>query len=86
MSLLALFLSPLFPRVSFRSCSSFHCFVFVVDSLSLPPQGTLKGLDNQTTIVLSDCRERIFGEADGVEEVALGLYIVRGDQICCVGA
>ncbi len=49
-------------------------------------QGTLKGLDHQTTIVLADCKERIFGEGEGCEEVALGLYVVRGDQICCIGA
>lgn len=47
--------------------------------------GVLKGIDHQTTIVLTDCRERIFSETDGVEEVVLGLYIVRGDQICCIG-
>ena len=45
-------------------------------------QGVLKGVDMQTTLVLSECRERIFSESGGVEEVALGLYIVRGDQLC----
>ena len=49
---------------------------------SLVPQGVLKGVDMQTTLVLSECRERIFSEGGGVEEVALGLYIVRGDQLC----
>lgn len=47
--------------------------------------GTLKGLDHQTTLVLTDCKERIFSEGEGCEEVALGLYIVRGDQICVIG-
>ena len=39
----------------------------------------------QTTLVLSDCRERIFSPSGGVEEVSLGLYIVRGDQLCVIG-
>ena len=34
-------------------------------------QGVLKGVDMQTTLVLSECRERIFSEDGGVEEVAV---------------
>ena len=50
-----------------------------------PTQGVLKGVDMQTTLVLSECRERIFSPSGGVEEVSLGLYIVRGDQLCVIG-
>jgi len=67
-------------------CSLFSLiYLRYLFSIAESLQGTLKGLDHQTTIVLTDCRERIFSEGEGVEEVALGLYIVRGDQICCIG-
>ncbi|CAG8478737.1 11058_t:CDS:2 [Ambispora leptoticha] len=47
--------------------------------------GTLKGFDQTTNIILSGCHERVFSETEGVEKVPLGLYIIRGDNICVVG-
>ena len=44
--------------------------------------GVLKGFDNTTNIVLGDCKERVFSVEAGVETVDLGLYIVRGDNMC----
>ena len=47
--------------------------------------GLLKGFDQTTNVILEDCNERVFSSAGGVEQVALGLYIVRGDNIAMVG-
>lgn len=48
--------------------------------------GTLKGVDNQTSLVLAEARERIFSPDSGVEEIAVGLYLIKGDQVVLVGA
>lgn len=47
--------------------------------------GTLRGSDAVGSIILANSTERIFDPEDGVEEVPLGLYILRGDSICLVG-
>ncbi|PWZ00163.1 hypothetical protein BCV70DRAFT_161650 [Testicularia cyperi] len=47
--------------------------------------GTLKGCDALGSIILAGSVERIFSSDEGVEEVALGLYVMRGDSICLVG-
>ncbi|KAN0059833.1 U4/U6-U5 snRNP complex subunit LSM8 [Thecaphora frezii] len=47
--------------------------------------GTLKGSDSAGSIILAGSVERIFSPDAGVEEVPLGLYILRGDSICLVG-
>ncbi len=49
----------------------------------LAAKGTLRGCDQVTNIVLEDCHERIYG--DGVEQVLLGLFIVRGDNVAVIG-
>lgn len=43
--------------------------------------GTLCGFDNVGSVILSSCVERIFSMDAGVEEVPLGLYILRGDAM-----
>lgn len=50
--------------------------------------GNLFAADNQTNLVLQDCVERGIREADDPEdsvEVPLGVYVVRGDNVCVVG-
>ena len=44
--------------------------------------GLLKGFDQTTNVILDECRERVFSSDAGVEEVQLGLYILRGDNMC----
>ena len=44
-------------------------------------QGILKGYDTGISIILVDATERVFSETEGVENVVLGLYIVRGDTM-----
>ena len=47
--------------------------------------GILKGFDQQINAILDKCHERVFSTSSGVEEVPLGLYIVRGDNIAVIG-
>lgn len=48
--------------------------------------GLLKGFDQTTNVILDECRERVFSSDAGVEEVQLGLYILRGDNMCVAPA
>lgn len=43
-------------------------------------QGTLRGFDQTVNVILENCVERVY-EEDGVDQVPLGLYIVRGDNL-----
>ena len=43
--------------------------------------GLLKGFDQTTNVVLDECHERVFSSTAGGEQVVLGLYIVRGDNM-----
>lgn len=43
--------------------------------------GTLRGYDALGSLVLSHCIERIFSSDAGVEEVPLGVYVLRGDSM-----
>jgi hypothetical protein len=45
-------------------------------------QGVLVGYDQKSNIVLSDSKERVYSLDEGVEEVPLGLYLVKGDMMC----
>lgn len=45
-------------------------------------QGVLAGYDQKSNVVLSDSKERVFSIDEGVEEVPLGLYLVKGDMMC----
>jgi len=47
--------------------------------------GTLAGNDQVQNLILNDAVERVYSSEDDVEEVPLGLYLVRGDNVCLVG-
>ena len=44
-------------------------------------QGSLKGYDQATNLVLENCHERTYSTTAGVEQTVLGLYIIRGDNM-----
>lgn len=46
--------------------------------------GVLHGFDQVLNLVLQDCVERVFSAA-GVVQNALGLYVVRGENVAAVG-
>ncbi|KAI0252483.1 hypothetical protein BJV78DRAFT_1124518 [Lactifluus subvellereus] len=47
--------------------------------------GVLAGYDQKSNIVLSDSKERVYSMDEGVEEIPLGLYLVKGDMIILIG-
>jgi U6 snRNA-associated Sm-like protein LSm8 len=47
--------------------------------------GTLRGFDQATNLILDECHERVFSRSSGVDQVPLGLYVVRGDNVAAVG-
>ncbi|EPS95673.1 hypothetical protein FOMPIDRAFT_1054020 [Fomitopsis schrenkii] len=47
--------------------------------------GVMAGYDQKSNVVLSDSKERVYSVEDGVEEIPLGLYLVKGDQIVLIG-
>lgn len=44
-------------------------------------QGMMAGFDQKSNVVLSESKERVYSMEDGVEEIPLGLYLVKGDQM-----
>jgi hypothetical protein len=44
-------------------------------------QGFLRGFDQTVNLILDECHERVFSPNAGVEQVVLGLYIIRGDNV-----
>ena len=42
----------------------------------------LAGYDQKSNVVLSDSKERVYSIDEGVEEIPLGLYLVKGDMMC----
>eukprot|EP00741_Cyanophora_paradoxa_P010902 tig00020553_g10540.t1 len=47
--------------------------------------GILKGFDQLTNVILDESHERVYSNTAGVEQVVLGLYIIRGDTIAIIG-
>jgi U6 snRNA-associated Sm-like protein LSm8 len=43
-------------------------------------KGVLKGFDQTINLILDDSYERVFTNA-GVEQVKLGVFIIRGDNV-----
>lgn len=47
--------------------------------------GTLKGFDQTINIIIDECHERLFSTTAGIEQIVLGLHIIRGDNIAVIG-
>jgi len=41
----------------------------------------MAGFDQKSNVVLSDSKERVYSMEAGVEEIPLGLYLVKGDMM-----
>ena len=39
----------------------------------------------QINVILDDTHERVFSASNGIEQVVLGLHIIRGDNIAIIG-
>ncbi|KAF3339781.1 N-alpha-acetyltransferase 38, NatC auxiliary subunit [Carex littledalei] len=68
-----------------------HCFLSCADVISVITNdgrnivGVLKGFDQATNIILDESHERVYSTKEGVQQLVLGLYIIRGDNISVVG-
>ncbi|XP_011005147.1 PREDICTED: U6 snRNA-associated Sm-like protein LSm8 [Populus euphratica] len=47
--------------------------------------GVLKGFNQATNIILDESHERVYSTKEGVQQLVLGLYRIRGDNISIVG-
>mmetsp|Transcript_16531 Transcript_16531/g.19815 ORF Transcript_16531/g.19815 Transcript_16531/m.19815 type:complete len:98 (-) Transcript_16531:49-342(-) len=47
--------------------------------------GVLRGFDQTINLILGDCHERVYSTKSGVEQLLLGLYIIRGDNVAIIG-
>jgi U6 snRNA-associated Sm-like protein LSm8 len=47
--------------------------------------GVLRGFDQTLNLVLNESHERVYSPDDGVTRVALGLYVIRGDNVAVIG-
>lgn len=45
----------------------------------------MKGFDQTINIILDESHERVYSTTQGVEQVVLGLHIIRGDNVAIVG-
>ena len=47
--------------------------------------GTFIGHDQVQNVIMNDAHERVYSEDEDVEAVPLGLYVIRGDNVCLIG-
>lgn len=49
--------------------------------------GSLKGLDQTMNCILADAKEHIYSSSseEGIKEVELGMYLIRGELIAAIG-
>ena len=47
--------------------------------------GILCGFDQTINIILQEAQERIYSIDQSVEQVLLGIYIIRGDNVAMIG-
>lgn len=47
--------------------------------------GTLVGHDQVQNLVLNEAYERVYSVEDDMEQVSLGLYVIRGDNVALIG-
>lgn len=74
---------PLVLRAAVLLCCAEIISVITCDGRNIV--GFLRGFDQTCNLILDECHERIYSSAAGVEQVPLGLYIIRGDNVAIVG-
>ena len=47
--------------------------------------GVFVGYDQVQNLILNEAQERVFSDDGPPESVDLGLYVIRGDNVCMVG-
>ncbi|CCG83080.1 U6 snRNP-associated protein Lsm8 [Taphrina deformans PYCC 5710] len=59
--------------------------VLIITSDGRTLTGRLLGFDQATNIILSEAEERIFVKGENVISEAIGLYLLRGENIAIIG-
>ncbi|CAB9515017.1 Sm-like protein LSM8 [Seminavis robusta] len=59
--------------------------VFVLTADGRIIVGQLVGHDQVQNLIMNDAHERVYSADEGVEKVPLGLYVIRGDNLCLIG-
>ncbi|KAI8540983.1 hypothetical protein RHMOL_Rhmol08G0027400 [Rhododendron molle] len=75
----------IFIRLLKRFCFCFVETISVITNDGRNIVGVLKGFDQATNIILDESHERVYSTKEGVQQLVLGLYIIRGDNISIVG-
>ena len=74
--------------------SHYQVFLFLLSSLEVVCVvtsdgriiiGQMVGHDQVQNLILNDAHERVYRPDAPVEEAPLGLYVIRGDNICVIG-
>lgn len=47
--------------------------------------GILRGIDQPLNAVLEQTVERVFSNEEPMQEDPLGVYVIRGELVCCIG-
>jgi U6 snRNA-associated Sm-like protein LSm8 len=47
--------------------------------------GVLRGFDQLINIILEEAQERVYSMQAGIQQVILGIYIIRGDNVALIG-
>eukprot|EP00854_Cymbomonas_tetramitiformis_P003226 gene3226-4070_t len=58
---------------------------FIIIMFITITRGVLRGFDQTTNLILDECHERVYSTKSGVEQLLLGLYIIRGDNVAVIG-
>lgn len=66
----------------FRLSTEYICVVTCDGRIIL---GEMVGHDQVQNLVLNDAKERVYSEGSVPEMVDLGLYVIRGDNVCIIG-
>uniref|UniRef100_A0A915JS85 U6 snRNA-associated Sm-like protein LSm8 n=1 Tax=Romanomermis culicivorax TaxID=13658 RepID=A0A915JS85_ROMCU len=59
--------------------------VITSDGRNIIQAGLLKGFDQTVNLILHDSYERVYSTQQGVEQVSLGLSLIRGDNVAVIG-
>jgi U6 snRNA-associated Sm-like protein LSm8 len=59
-------------------------FVTVITTEGKVYKGRLKSFDQSMNIVLSECVEKVYSLEIGIQNLSMGLYMIRGDTVAIV--
>lgn len=46
--------------------------------------GKLVSFDQMSNLVIQECKEKVYSKEDGIQIENMGVYLIRGDNVCLV--